>query len=211
MIEVMKLMWKRLFPLAGLALLAFIPSYALGAGTLLVFGDSLSSAYGISQKEGWVTLLQERLRTNKLDYTVVNQSIPGETTSGGATRIKAVVAQSKPSVAIIALGGNDGLRGLPTRQMRDNLTQMVRAVQASGGKVLLVGMRMPPNYGAAYTREFQNAYAELAKQHRLALVPFMLDGMDDRRDLFQYDNIHPVASAQAMILDTIWKQLRPLL
>jgi len=195
----------------GLALLALVPGHAFATGVVLVFGDSLSSAYGISQKEGWVTLLQERLRGNGLDYTVVNQSIPGETTSGGATRIKATLAQAKPAVTIIALGGNDGLRGLPVGQMRANLAQIVRAVKAAGGKVLLVGMKMPPNYGAAYTREFETAFLELAKQQRVAVVPFLLEGTDNRRDLFQPDNIHPVAAAQPMILETVWKRLRPLL
>ena len=206
----------KICPVLGLsvfffALLALVPGHALAAGVLLVFGDSLSSSYGISQKEGWVTLLQERLGRNGLDYTVVNQSIPGETTSGGAARIKAAIAKAKPAVAIIALGGNDGLRGLPIRQMRDNLAQIVRAVQGAGGKVLLVGMKMPPNYGAAYMREFEAAFAELAKQQRVALVPYLLEGMDARRELFQPDNIHPVAQAQPMILDTVWKRLRPLL
>lgn len=206
--------WDRATPPAAALCLVFfslIPVHAFAAGALLVFGDSLSSAYGISQKEGWVTLLQERLRSSGLDYTVVNQSISGETTSGGAARIKAVIAQAKPAVSIIALGGNDGLRGLPVRQMRDNLAQMVTAAKSSGSKVLLVGMKMPPNYGQAYTREFATVFQELSRQHRVAVVPFMLEGMDARRDLFQADNIHPVASAQPMILDTIWKQLRPLL
>ncbi len=211
MIDDMKSLLLKLCPVLGLFLLALVPGHALAAGVLLVFGDSLSSAYGISQKEGWVTLLQERLSRNGMDYTVVNQSIPGETTSGGATRIKATLAQTKPAVTIIALGGNDGLRGLPVGQMRDNLAQMVRAAQGAGSKVLLVGMKMPPNYGAAYTREFETAFADLAKQRRVALVPYMLDGMDARRELFQPDNIHPVAQAQPMVLDTVWKRLRPLL
>lgn len=201
----------KLCPALGIFLLALVPGHALAAGVVLVFGDSLSSAYGISQKEGWVTLLQERLRRNGLDYTVVNQSIAGETSSGGAARIKAVIAQAKPAVSIIALGGNDGLRGLPVRQMRDNLAQIVRTAQGAGSKVLLVGMKMPPNYGAAYTREFETAFAELAKQQRVAVVPFLLEGTDNRRDLFQPDNIHPTAGAQPMILETVWKRLRPLL
>jgi acyl-CoA thioesterase-1 len=191
--------------------IVLLPGHAFAAGVVLVFGDSLSSAYGISQKEGWVTLLQERIRNNKLDYTVVNQSIPGETTSGGTSRIKAALAMVKPSVTIIALGGNDGLRGLPVKQMRENLTQMVRAAQVSGSKVLLLGMKMPPNYGAAYAREFETAFLDLSKQLRTAVVPFLLDGMDQRRNLFQPDNIHPTAEAQPMIVETVWKRLRPLL
>lgn len=199
--------WSLLFGLVC----GLFPGHVNAAGVVLVFGDSLSSAYGISQKDGWVTLLQERLRKNKLDYTVVNQSIPGETTSGGATRIKAAVEKAKPAVTIIALGGNDGLRGLPVAQMRANILQMVRAAQASGGKVLLAGMKMPPNYGPAYTKEFETAFVDLAKQNRTALVPFLLEGMDARRDLFQPDNIHPTAEAQPMIVETVWKRLRPLL
>ena len=191
--------------------LTLTPCYALAAGVVLVFGDSLSSAYGFNQKEGWVSLLQERIRKNALNYTVVNQSIPGETSSGGATRIIAAVAQAKPNITIIALGGNDGLRGLPIKQMRENLALMIRAAQSSGGKVLLVGMKMPPNYGAAYTKEFETAFLELSKQHRTALVPFLLDGMDKRRDLFQPDNIHPTAEAQPLIVETVWKRFRPLL
>ncbi|MFM9971212.1 MAG: arylesterase [Burkholderiales bacterium] len=200
------------FAFAALSLLLALPSsHANASGAILVFGDSLSSAYGIAQKEGWVSLLQEQLRKNALHYTVVNQSIPGETTSGGASRIKSALTEAKPKVTVIALGGNDGLRGLPVKQMRENLTLMVRAAQASGSKVLLVGMKMPPNYGAAYAKEFETAFIELAKQHRTAVLPFLLDGMQARRDLFQPDNIHPTANAQPMIVDTVWKRLRPLL
>jgi acyl-CoA thioesterase-1 len=176
-----------------------------------VFGDSLSAAYGIGQKEGWVALLQERLRTNRLDYTVANASISGETTSGGASRIAATLARQKPRVTIVELGANDGLRGLPVAHMRENLATIIRAAQKAGSKVLLVGMKMPPNYGPAYTREYENAFHELARSHKLPLVPFILEGIADKPSLFQADQLHPTAQAQPAILEGIWKVLRPML
>ena len=184
---------------------------ANAAGTILVFGDSISAAYGLAQKEGWVALLGERLRERKLDYSVVNASISGETTAGGAARIDDALARWKPDVVIVALGGNDGLRGLAISQMKGNLTRIVTSAKAKRAKVLLVGMRMPPNYGPKYTREFQDAYVEVAKAESVPLVPFLLDGIGDKRDLFQADNIHPTSAAQPVILDTVWKGLEPLL
>lgn len=178
---------------------------------ILVYGDSLSAAYGISQKDGWVTLLQERLKQTRLDYTVVNASISGETSSGGASRIAATLAQHQPAIVILALGGNDGLRGLPIKQMHENLAHILRASQRAGARVLLVGMKLPPNYGPQYTRDFGSVFVTLARQYRTALVPFVLEGMADKRDLFQDDNLHPTAQAQPIILETVWKALRPLL
>ena len=179
--------------------------------TLLVYGDSLSAAYGIAQKEGWVTLLEERLRHKHFDYTVANASISGETTSGGASRIAAELARHRPRIVVLALGSNDGLRGLPVAQMRDNLAAIIRAAQKAGSRVLLVGMRMPPNYGPRYTRDFEQAYAALARQFKLKLVPFMLEGVAGSRDLFLDDNLHPTAKAQPLILENVWKGLAPLL
>jgi acyl-CoA thioesterase-1 len=184
---------------------------AHAAGTILVFGDSLSAAYGIGQKEGWPALLAERLRERKWDYSVVNASISGETTAGGATRIGEAVTRARPAVVIVALGGNDGLRGLPVAQMRANLEKMVATAKAARAKVLVVGMRMPPNYGPRYTREFEEAFVQVAKAQGVALVPFMLDGIGEQRELFLPDNIHPTAQAQPIILDTIWRGLEPLL
>ena len=184
---------------------------AAAAATILVFGDSLSAAYGIGTREGWPTLLAERLRQDKLDYTVANASISGETSSGGAARIADAISRTRPSIVIVALGSNDGLRGLPVRQMAENLTRIVRAAQGSGSEVLLIGSRMPPNYGPRYTREFEQAFAEIARQQKAALVPFMLDGIAGTRDYFLSDNLHPTAAAQPIILDTIWKGLAPLL
>ena len=182
------------------------------AATVLVFGDSLSAAYGIGAREGWVTLLEERLRREKFDhYSVANASISGETTSGGATRIEEALARTRPALVIVALGGNDGLRGLPITQMKANLSRIVGSAQRSRARVLLAGMRMPPNYGAQYTREFEAAFADVARRHKVRLVPFLLEGVADRRELMQPDNIHPTAEAQALILETVWKGLRPLL
>ena len=179
--------------------------------TLLVYGDSLSAAYGIARNQGWVTLLEERLRQRRLDYTVVNASISGETSSGGASRIAAALAQHRPGIVILALGANDGLRGLPVAQLRENLAAVLRAARKTGSRVLLVGMRMPPNYGPRYTQEFEQVYASLAKQFKLRLVPFLLDGVAGNRDLFLEDNLHPTAKAQPAILENIWKGLAPLL
>jgi len=184
---------------------------AAAAATILVLGDSLSAAYGIGAREGWPTLLEERLRQNKLDYTVANASISGETSSGGATRIADAVKRTRPSIVIVALGSNDGLRGLPVAQMKENLARIVRTARRAGSKVLVVGSRMPPNYGPRYTREFEQAFALVAKEQNAALVPFMLAGIASTRDYFQSDNLHPTAAAQPIILDTIWKGLEPLL
>jgi acyl-CoA thioesterase-1 len=184
---------------------------AQAAPTILVFGDSLSAAYGIRQLDGWVTLLQQRLQQQRLDYNVVNASISGETSSGGAARIAATLTTHKPSITIVALGANDGLRGLPVKQMSDNLSAIVRAAQKAGNRVLLVGMRLPPNYGAQYTQEYEKAFADLARRHKCAFVPFLLDGVATKRELIQDDNLHPNATGQPLILETVWKGLGPLL
>ena len=195
--------------LLALALLG--PGLAHAGATLLVYGDSLSAAYGIGQKQGWVTLLEERLRQMHFDYTVANASISGETSSGGASRIAATLAQHRPRIVILALGANDGLRGLPVAQMRDNLAAIVRAAQKAGSRVLLVGMKMPPNYGPQYTRELEQAYATLAKRYKTAFVPFLLEGIAGKRDNFLDDNLHPTAQVQPLILDNVWTGLAPLL
>jgi len=192
-------------------LLMCAPLTAWAGGTILIYGDSLSAAYGLSQDAGWPALLQARLRQKAMDYTVLNASISGETTSGGAARIAQTLAADRPKVIIVALGANDGLRGLPLAQMRANLAKIVRASQAAKAHVLLVGMRLPPNYGESYTRPFAQVYADLAREYRTAFAPFLLKGMADRRELFQADDIHPTARAQAMILDNIWTVLEPLL
>ena len=188
-----------------------LPLTAWARDTILVYGDSLSAAYGLSQDAGWATLLQARLRQKGMDYTVANASISGETTSGGATRIADALKTHQPKVVIVALGGNDGLRGLPLAQMRANLAKIVRASQQAKSRVLLVGMRLPPNYGEAYTRPFAEVYVDLAREYKTALAPFLLEGVAERRELFQSDNLHPTAQAQALILDNIWTALAPML
>ena len=191
--------------------LLFTVTAVTQAATLLVFGDSLSSAYGIGPREGWVTLMEERLKQKKFDYNVVNASISGETTSGGATRIDEALARAKPGLVIVALGGNDGLRGLAASQIQANLTRIVEAARRRGARVLLLGIRMPPNYGPQYMREFEAVYTEVARRQKVPLVPFMLQGVWGQRGLMQSDNIHPTAAAQPVILETVWKGLQPLL
>lgn len=193
------------------ALCAAWGAASAAAGTVLVYGDSLSAAYGISQKDGWVSLLGERLKQRGTDYIVVNASISGETTSGGAARIGDALERFRPDIVILALGGNDGLRGLPVAEMKANLTKIVRVAQARKARVLVVGMRIPPNYGQKYSDEFFRAFAEVARSARAAYVPFLLDGIGTNQELFQPDQIHPTAVAQPLILDTVWKGLEPLL
>ena len=181
---------------------------AQAAGNILVVGDSLSAGYGLGPNQSWPALLEKRLRDQRLDYSVVNASSSGDTTSGGRSRIGAALDQSRPAVVIIALGANDGLRGLPVNLMRDNLLAMMDAARARKARVVLVGMKLPPNYGIDYTRAFEQSYADLAKRHKAALVPFLLEGVAERRELFLPDNIHPVAEAQPIILDNVWKVLK---
>lgn len=181
------------------------------AATIVVYGDSLSAGYGLPQEQGWVSLLQKKLHDDKLDYKVVNLSISGETTLGGKNRIAAALAAHRPAIVILALGANDGLRGQSLAAMRGNLEAMAEACRKAHARVLLVGMRLPPNYGTAYTEEFNNIFKEIAKRRKLALVPFLLEGFGDRRELFQADGFHPTAQAQPLMLATVWKKLRPLL
>ncbi len=190
---------------------ALASAASAAAGTVLVYGDSLSAAYGIGQKDGWVNLLGGRLQQRKPDYNVANASISGETTAGGAARIDAALARFKPDVLVLALGGNDGLRGLPVGEMKANLGRIVRAAQARGARVLVVGMRIPPNYGPKYTQAFFDSFAEVARETKAAYVPFLLEGVADRRDYFQPDQIHPTTEAQPLLLDSVWKGLEPLL
>ena len=194
-----------------IALALVVSGWAHAGPAILVYGDSLSAAYGISQKDGWVTLLQERLNQRRLDYTVVNASISGETSSGGASRIAATLAQHQPAIVIVALGSNDGLRGLPLKQMHENLAHILRACQRAGAGVLIVGMKLPPNYGSQYTRDFEAVFATLVRQYRTALVPFALEGVAGNRELFLDDNLHPTAQAQLLILENVWKGLAPIL
>jgi acyl-CoA thioesterase I len=178
---------------------------------ILVVGDSLSAEYGLRRGTGWVALLSDRLRQNGADYTVVNASISGETTSGGRSRLPALLREHRPGLVILQLGANDGLRGLPVDAMQDNLAAMVNASKQAGARVLLVGIRVPPNYGRQYADRFFASYQNLADQHKVALVPFLLDGFAETTDMFQPDRIHPSEQAQAQMLDNVWPALKTLL
>jgi acyl-CoA thioesterase-1 len=178
---------------------------------ILIFGDSLAAGYGLPQGRGWVDLLHDKLATEKLGYRVVNASISGETTAGGRNRLPAALEQHRPRVLVLELGSNDGLRGQPLSVMRDNLLAMVKVSRAAGARVLIIGMRIPPNYGPKYTRAFHATFEDVARTQRTALVPFLLEGFADQRGLFQSDGIHPNEQAQPLILETVWKGLRPLL
>jgi len=183
---------------------------AQAAKTILILGDSLSAGYGISQEASWPSLLDKRLQEKRLDYSVANVSISGETTSGGRSRLDAVLVKHKPAIVIIALGSNDGLRGLPIATIRDNLIMMAEKAQDAGARVLIVGQRMPPNYGA-YAIQFHEVFGDVAQLKKTALVDFLLDGVADQPKLFQSDNMHPLAEAQPRLLDNVWKGLEPLL
>jgi len=189
-------------------LLAAAPAFA---GTVLVWGDSLSAGYGLRPHQAWPALLEQRITEARLPHKVVNASVSGETTAGGRSRLAAALQAHKPSLVVIELGANDGLRGLPVAAMSANLQAMIDASREAGARVLLVGMRMPPNYGPDYTARFETAFQELARANKLRLVPFMMEGFADKRAYFQQDGIHPVADAQPLILDTIWRELKPLL
>ncbi|MFU2487544.1 arylesterase [Thauera sp. WH-1] len=184
---------------------------AHAASTILVWGDSLSAGYGLKPGEDWPTLLQTRLQHKGFQHEVINGSVSGETSSGGRTRLPAALERHRPDILILELGANDGLRGLRPQLMADNLKAMITEAQAAGARVLLVGMQMPPNYGAAYTRRFAQTFADLAEDTGVALVPFLLEGFADQPELFLPDGIHPSAEAQPLVLDTVWKGLAPLL
>ena len=180
--------------------------------TVLVVGDSISAAYGMQEEQGWVHLLRARLRDRSGTASrVVNASISGDTTGGGAARLARTLAEHRPDIVIIELGGNDGLRGYPIDSIRANLLEMTKAVIASGATPLLAGMRIPPNYGPRYTAAFHRVYAEIAAATGAALVPFLLEGVATNRELMQRDGIHPTADAQGRLLDNVWPVFAGLL
>jgi acyl-CoA thioesterase I len=179
--------------------------------TILIFGDSLSAAYGLAQNTGWVDLLQRRLQQKKLTYRVVNASVSGETTAGGHVRLEAALKQYQPNLVVLELGGNDGLRGLSLATVRNNLDAMIRLCLATKIKVLLVGIRLPTNYGKSYTQKFNGIYRELARQYNVPLLASLMAGFETRRDLFQPDGIHPAQAAQSMMLENVWGLLEPLI
>ena len=177
----------------------------------MVFGDSLSAGYGLPREQGWVHLLEQRLHAEKLDYKVVNASISGETTLGGRNRIDAALRTHRPTIVILELGANDGLRGASPETIRGNLEAISDVSRRAKVRVLLVGIRLPPNYGLPYAEKFEGVFREVSRSRKLPLVPFLLDGFSENRELFQSDGIHPSAAAQPLMLDNVWKELLPLL
>lgn len=203
--------WQKFISLLFLTSLLFsVASYASTAKTVLVMGDSLSAAYGIDSDAGWVDLLRQRLNGESTDWHVINASISGETTDGGLRRLPALLTKHQPEIVIIALGANDGLRGFQPPAIKQRLAEMIALSQANA-KVLLLGIEIPPNYGAAYTSAFRNIYSSLATEYNTALLPFMLDDIYDGDGMMQADGLHPTAQAQPKILDNIWPKLSPLL
>ncbi len=197
----------RLLVLAS-ALLCVAPAQA---ATVMIYGDSLSAGYGLPRNKDWVHLLALRLQQKKSDYKVINASISGETTLGGLKRIDNALRSHRPAVTVLALGANDGLRGADLGAMRSNLERIIDIAERAGSRVVLVGIRIPPNYGSAYTERFQASFGEIAKSRRVPLVPFLLEGFADQGDYFQSDQLHPTEKAQPLMLETVWKALAPAL
>jgi acyl-CoA thioesterase I len=204
------LVYLKNWALCGMLMLTASASAYSAPKTVLVLGDGLSAEYGLTRGSGWVALLEQKLKQEKIDASVVNASISGETTSGGRSRLPALLKQHKPDVVVIELGANDGLRGQPVTAAEANLRAMIEQAQQHRARVLLVGMRMPPNYGRDYTERFFGMYKNLATRYKSPLVPFMLDGVADKPTLFQADRLHPNASAHPIILANIWPQFAAL-
>lgn len=200
-----------LLALAPLIATATSASASAAPPTVLVMGDSLSAGYGMAAEQGWVALTAKRIAVEKPRWRVVNASISGETTAGGRSRIIDALARERPKVVVIALGANDGLRGLPTARSAANLAYMIGAAHGIGAKVLLIGMQMPPNLGAGYTRAFEQNYRTLAQRFDVSLLPFLLAPIATDRDAYQDDNLHPTAAVQPQLRDHVWTMLAPLL
>jgi acyl-CoA thioesterase I len=194
----------------GLLFIALQNAVASGP-TILVFGDSLSAAHGIRPEQGWVALLVQRLRTQGYGYEVINASVSGETSSGGLERLPRALELNKPQIVVLELGANDGLRGLPLATTRQNLTQMLQLAQAGGARGLLLGIKLPPNYGPRYTEEFAQIFPQLAQQFHVPLVPFLLDKVALDPALMQEDGLHPNANGEPVVLNNVWPYLQPLL
>ena len=194
---------------AGLALLCM--AQGASAGTVLIVGDSISAAFGLDTRQGWVALLEQRLKAEGFDDKVVNASIRGDTSAGGQARLPALLAEHKPSLVVVELGGNDGLRGQAPAQLQQNLASMIDRSRDAGARVLLLGMRLPPNYGKRYTDAFAQVYADLGKEKDVPLVPFFLEGVGGVPELMQADGIHPGQGAQAQLLENAWPSIKPLL
>jgi acyl-CoA thioesterase-1 len=192
-------------------MLVWLPATAAAAKSILVVGDSLSAAYGIPRERGWVALLGERLKRERLDYSVVNASISGDTSGGGRARLKPLLDKHRPALVILELGGNDGLRGMPVSQIRSNLAAMIEEAHAYGARVLLIGVKMPPNYGEMYTQSFEAMFRETARRHRVAFVPFLLEDFAGKPEFFLPDRLHPTEEAQPLMLERVWPELKALL
>lgn len=194
-------------------LLTFVTNLALAqtsSSKLLVMGDSLSAGYGIDIQQGWVSLLEKELsKTHKVQ--IINASVSGETSSGGKTRLPALLAEHKPDLIILELGGNDGLRGQPLKILENNLQAMIDASKSSGAKVILAGMQIPPNYGSRYSTQFKALYATLAEKNQAGLIPFLLEGIGGKAELMQRDGIHPTADAQPIIVDNVLPEIKKIL
>ena len=197
--------------MAWLIALATSAALASQSNVILVYGDSLSAGYGIRVEQGWVSLLQQKILQEGYGFRVVNASVSGETTAGGLSRLPHVLSVQQPRIALLELGANDGLRGLPLTQTQANLDQMIAQLQAHGIAVLLLGVRLPPNYGERYTREFAAMYDQLASAHKIALLPFLLERVALTPGLMQDDGLHPNAQAQPLLLENVWPRLLPLL
>jgi acyl-CoA thioesterase-1 len=194
---------------AGLALMCMAQNAA--AGTVLIVGDSISAGFGLDTRKGWVALLEQRLKQEGFDDKVVNASISGDTSAGGLARLPAALAAHKPDVVVIELGGNDGLRGQPPTQLKQNLASMIQQSQDSGAKVLLLGMQIPPNYGKRYVDAFAKVFGDVAEEKKVPLVPFFLEGVGGHPELMQADGLHPAVAAQDKLLENVWPTLKPLL
>lgn len=197
--------------LSCLSIFAWSSTAVAETPVILVYGDSLSAAYGIPQQQGWAALLQNKLKDQRYNYQVINASISGETTSGGLSRLNAKLVETKPAIVILGLGGNDGLRGLPIKEMNNNLDAMIQLSKKSGAKVLLLGMKIPPNYGPSYTSAFSQTFLQLSKAYETALVPFMLENVAGKQNLILDDGLHPNVLGQPIILDNLWETLKTLL
>ena len=196
---------------ASLGLTRAATARAAAAPSVLVLGDSLSAEYGLARGSGWVALLEKRLASRQNPYAVVNASVSGETTAGGRSRIADLLARHEPRVVIVELGGNDALRGLELGRTERNLREITQLSRRAGARVLLLGMMVPPNYGRQYSERFAAIYERVARTEKAALVPFFLDGVAERIELFQSDRIHPTAQAQPTLLANVWPALEPLL
>jgi acyl-CoA thioesterase-1 len=209
------LVTKRSFVLA--LLMAIAPAWSYGntarndSPTILVLGDSVSAGYGLASNEGWVALLQSRLKAQGYGYRVINASVSGETTTGGLARLPRALSVHRPKIVIVELGGNDGLRALPLETSRQNLERIIQASQSSGAKVLLLGMKIPPNYGPRYSQGFEQLFSDLARRYRLPFEPFFLEKIALAPGMMQSDGLHPTAKAQPVMLDTVWPVLKPML